>query len=288
MLTLLKRQMETVIKSFGDRTRSCTYAILSHMFKDSKEAHSTVSDMASSSALIPFVRGRVSKPSGLIPDYSSRHLVEFYAGQYPNKPPVTTNRIINDADTPLSQYACFYDHVLLNGRRVTPLDRSLRNNAGSSLIKVKWDRQYHSGELLSIFDHQQFHDEPASLFAEVRWMVPLHDIPFEEDYWEELCVFIFSLVLYLSFCPVRSSQLSSSKGPSMQVAATIPRLQLFLSTPSFASSLVELLTASNRLSGSQRQWHGFVFSHSVSIVHDHSNHRHFYKVPLPGDETETV
>lgn len=83
-------------------------------------------------------------------------------------------------------YACFYEHVLLNGRRVTPLDRSLRDNAGSSLIKVKWDGQYHSGELLSVFDHQQFHDEPASLFAEVRWMVPLHEIPFEEDYWEEL------------------------------------------------------------------------------------------------------
>ena len=265
MLTQLERQMETVIRSFGDRTRSCTHAILSHMFKDSKEAHSTVSDMASASELIPFVRGRASKPCGAIPDFSSRHLINFYAGRYPNKPPITTNRIINDADVPLSKFACFYDHMLLNGRRVTPLDCSLRDNAGSSLIKVKWDGQYCSGELLSVFDHQQFHDEPASLFAEVRWMVPLNEIPFEEDYWEELCVLICFLVLYSSFFPVRSSLLSSSKGPSTQVTATISPLQSFLSTLLFVSSLVEQSIALNRLSGSQRRWHEFVLSFSMLI-----------------------
>ena len=81
--------------------------------------------------------GNVSKPYGAIPEASVRALVDFYNSRYPNEPPVSAAGLLTDGDVLLSRFARYYDHVLLGGRRVTPLECSQCSNASSSLVKVK-------------------------------------------------------------------------------------------------------------------------------------------------------
>ena len=82
----------------------------------------------------------------------------------------------------LSATGQFYNYALLNGRRITPLSRSKRRKAGSSIVRVRWNGEVYGGEVASIFHHFQRGTE-APLFAEIHWMIPLESMPIECDPW---------------------------------------------------------------------------------------------------------
>lgn len=89
----------------------------------------------------------------------------------------------------LTSRARFYQYVTLNGRRITPVSRSLRNSAGSSIVRASWDGRIYSGEVLSVFDHLQT-GLPATfaspLFAHIRWMKSTEDNVLDDDVWSPL------------------------------------------------------------------------------------------------------
>ena len=89
----------------------------------------------------------------------------------------------------LSTKAKFYQHVALNGRRVTPVSRTLRNCAGSSIVRANINGRIYAGEVLAFFDHLQsglpYATRPP-LFAQMRWMKKTEDFPLREDFWQQL------------------------------------------------------------------------------------------------------
>lgn len=89
----------------------------------------------------------------------------------------------------LASRARFYQHVTLNGRRITPVSRSLRNSAGSSIVRVSWAGHIYAGEVLAVFDHLQTGLPPTStppLFAHMRWMKKVEEDILDEDVWSLL------------------------------------------------------------------------------------------------------
>ena len=89
----------------------------------------------------------------------------------------------------LSSKAKFYQHITLNGRRITPISRSRRASAGSSIVRAHWNDCIYAGEVLAAFDHVQagFPAEGSPpLFVHMRWMKRVEDTVFEEDYWAGL------------------------------------------------------------------------------------------------------
>ena len=122
------------------------------------------------------VLGPVSEAIGYINDYTCAALYACYNQLnkrvwYPldrHKP--RNAPILNDTAT-------FYDYALLNGRRITPLSRSLRNSAGSCVVQFKWQGETHAGEVLNIFQHMQRDIPNTPIFAEIRWMKRLHVSP---------------------------------------------------------------------------------------------------------------
>lgn len=87
----------------------------------------------------------------------------------------------------LNDFALYYQFALLDGRRITPLARSTRDSAGSSLVKVNYRHESFYGEVINIFSHTQ--PEIANgtrLLAELRWMIELPLVPVEDDPWSEL------------------------------------------------------------------------------------------------------
>ncbi|KAG1746276.1 hypothetical protein EDD22DRAFT_746332, partial [Suillus occidentalis] len=86
----------------------------------------------------------------------------------------------------LNDFALYYQFALLDGCRITPLARSTRESAGSSLAKVKYMDESFYGEVINIFSHMQ--PEIANgtwLLAELRYMIELPLMPVEDDPWSE-------------------------------------------------------------------------------------------------------
>ena len=89
----------------------------------------------------------------------------------------------------LSSKAKFYQHITLNGRRITPISRSCRASAGSSIVRAHWNDCIYAGEVLAFFDHLQSGLPSATrppLFAQMRWMKKTEDFPLREDFWQQL------------------------------------------------------------------------------------------------------
>jgi len=87
--------------------------------------------------------------------------------------------------------------------------RSQRENAGSYIIKYIWRDDYHAGEVINIFHHQQTGILDESLFTEVRWMKHLSISPLAGgDPWEDLYVVSsHRIVLLMLSSTARSSKL---------------------------------------------------------------------------------
>lgn len=77
----------------------------------------------------------------------------------------------------------FYEHALLDHRRIVPTTRTRRRTAGSSLVKVTWREQMFAGIVESIFHHDQPRIEDGILWAEIRWMKHLDVVPAANDPW---------------------------------------------------------------------------------------------------------
>lgn len=77
----------------------------------------------------------------------------------------------------------FYEHVLLDHRRIIPTTRTRRRTAGSSLVKVTWHGDMFAGVVESVFHHDQPKIEDGTLWAEIRWMKHLEVVPAADDPW---------------------------------------------------------------------------------------------------------
>jgi hypothetical protein len=101
---------------------------------------------------------------------------------------------LNDRHRPTGSHilvdsAIYYEYFNLDGHRITPLDRSLRSTAGSSIVKVVYDDQTYGAEIISLFSHSQRgipDAEQPPLYAEVRWMIELDISPTVDDPWSDL------------------------------------------------------------------------------------------------------
>lgn len=120
--------------------------------------------------------GAVANPTGSLSDNARAALYNRYnqvtkAIYYP------LDRHIPHGAFILNSCAQFYNYALLDGRRITPLSRSLRNSAGSSIIQSIWNDTTYAGEVLNIFHHPQKGVARSILFAEIRWMKKLDLCP---------------------------------------------------------------------------------------------------------------
>ncbi|KAJ7017493.1 hypothetical protein C8F04DRAFT_873540, partial [Mycena alexandri] len=72
----------------------------------------------------------------------------------------------------LSSYADIYNYALLDGRRITPTDRSRRNTAGSSIIQAWFNNEACGGEVVAILCHRQpgIPSSENTLLLMVMWM----------------------------------------------------------------------------------------------------------------------
>jgi hypothetical protein len=85
----------------------------------------------------------------------------------------------------LRSSATYYEYILLDGRRISPLQRTLRKTAGSSIVKVVIAGQRFCGVVRSFFRHDQplIHDD--TLWAEMDWMEDQDLSPVEDDPWSD-------------------------------------------------------------------------------------------------------
>lgn len=77
----------------------------------------------------------------------------------------------------------FYEYALLDGWRITPITRTRRRTAGSSLVKIVWEGKTFAGVVETIFRHDQPGIMEDRVWTEIRWMKHLDLIPAEDDPW---------------------------------------------------------------------------------------------------------
>ena len=82
----------------------------------------------------------------------------------------------------------FYEHALLDGRRITPTTRTRRKTAGLCLVKVIWQAKMFAGIVENIFRHDQPGILDTTIWAEMRWMKYLDLTPVEGDPWSIVSV----------------------------------------------------------------------------------------------------
>jgi hypothetical protein len=85
----------------------------------------------------------------------------------------------------LKTSATFFEYILLEGRRITPLQRTLRKSAGSSIVKANIDSKRYCGLVLSFFRHDQPGIFDNTIWAELIWMEEQDLSPVEDDPWSE-------------------------------------------------------------------------------------------------------
>jgi hypothetical protein len=83
----------------------------------------------------------------------------------------------------LRNSARFYDYILLDGRRITPMQRTLRKTVGSSILKVILHGQSFCGLVQSFFRHKQRHINNDTLWAKMIWMEYQDLLPIQDDPW---------------------------------------------------------------------------------------------------------
>ncbi|KAG1731011.1 hypothetical protein EDB19DRAFT_1641004 [Suillus lakei] len=126
--------------------------------------------------------------AALFAQYNSTQLFSVHYPLDPNPCPGSSQ---------LQEFALFHDFALLDGRRITPLSKSTRESAGSSIVKVSFGEDFWYGEVVNIFSHAQHgFVNGTQLLAEFRWMKELPLSPVDDDPWSaypELDVKCFAL-----------------------------------------------------------------------------------------------
>ncbi|KII89950.1 hypothetical protein PLICRDRAFT_571418 [Plicaturopsis crispa FD-325 SS-3] len=161
-------------------------AILSHIISDKVEAHGTVAGAVNDElSLFRVQPGPVVKSISTLSQEARLGLHVYYNQTTPGR----VHYALEARQTPhsrrLLESAEFFDWALLDGRRITPTSRTLRNSAGSSIVKVIYDGEPFSGEVRSIFRHNQPGIADTTVFAEVEWMKLLDLSPVEDDPWSQ-------------------------------------------------------------------------------------------------------
>ncbi|KIJ09289.1 hypothetical protein PAXINDRAFT_87673 [Paxillus involutus ATCC 200175] len=180
-------------------------ALLERMINDHQEALGTVQDAATereSDELNSYLSIQPG-PSVLTPQrLSDDARVALYHHYNRQEKKVHYALEINHPHTSsqLNDFALFYQFVLLDGRRLTPLSKTTRESARSSLVKVLINDKSYYGEVINIFSHTQAGlSDGTQLLAEFRWMIELPLSPVEGDPWSEfpeLDVMCFKLKEY--------------------------------------------------------------------------------------------
>ena len=135
---------------------------------------------------MPYARGPALKGIGEVANELQADLLQFYNTGTQVRVCSPLARNIPEGCEILSVRARFYQYVSLNGQRITPVTRTLRNSAGSSIVRASINGRTFAGEVLSIFDHLQTGLPSSHLFAHVRWMKDIEDSPLDEDVWSPL------------------------------------------------------------------------------------------------------
>ncbi|KAJ7927125.1 hypothetical protein B0H13DRAFT_1570346, partial [Mycena leptocephala] len=85
--------------------------------------------------------------------------------------------------TALILHADSYDYALLDGRRITPTRRSMRNTLGSSIMQAKFGNDTCAGAIRAILLHRQpgVPESGDTLLAMVAWMKESEFSPLDDD-----------------------------------------------------------------------------------------------------------
>ncbi|KAJ7923894.1 hypothetical protein B0H13DRAFT_1448180, partial [Mycena leptocephala] len=72
----------------------------------------------------------------------------------------------------LLPFVDFFNHALLDGKRLTPTTRSRRNTAGSSLIQARYRGEAYAGEVRHILRHHQtgVSESRDTILVHISWM----------------------------------------------------------------------------------------------------------------------
>lgn len=118
-----------------------------------------------------------------------RALLKFYERRYPDW--YVISRGSSDASAYrrpnfLHDTAVFYDHIMLDGRRIVPcLDTY---NAPNSIIQACFRNNRRNvkyvGQVVSIFQHQQKRNGPLETLFFVRWFRPFRRGIFNSIKWD--------------------------------------------------------------------------------------------------------
>jgi hypothetical protein len=86
----------------------------------------------------------------------------------------------------LKTSATFFDYILLNGRRIVPVQRTLRKSAGSSIVKAIIHGKKYCGTVHSFFRHDQPDIFDGTIWAELAWMEEQDLSAVNDDPWSDL------------------------------------------------------------------------------------------------------
>ncbi|KAL4259480.1 hypothetical protein AB1N83_007669 [Pleurotus pulmonarius] len=161
-------------------------SIMTRLMSVNGEALGTIADAAQMATAMHVGIGPITHSSTRLSDKCRAALYNHYNTGFPqvhypldlHPPPGTVM---------LSPKAQFYEWATIDGRRITPIDHSLRDTAGSSIVQVVQpeDGKTYGGQLNRIFHHIQPSINDDTLWAEIDWMIPSEFTPLEDDIWHE-------------------------------------------------------------------------------------------------------
>lgn len=105
-------------------------------------------------------------------------LMKYYQRRHPDWCVIARSDSRNDGHLIyLHKDAVFFDHLVLNGRRIVPSYDAYK--APNSIIQSCFRNRGRSakfvGQVVSIFQHQQQQTGPLKTLVQVRWFKPLRD-----------------------------------------------------------------------------------------------------------------
>ncbi|KIJ57838.1 hypothetical protein HYDPIDRAFT_171515, partial [Hydnomerulius pinastri MD-312] len=172
---------------------SVTKTLLERLIGDQNEASGTIQDAATEirfDDLNSYLRIQPG-PSMLAPQRVSDQLRVALYMHYNSMRPHSVHYALESTPRPgstqLNDFGLYYQYALLDGRRITPLSRTNRESAGSSIVKGMIEDKTYYGEVINIFSHRQLGvTDGMQLLAEMRWMIELPLSPVENDPWSDL------------------------------------------------------------------------------------------------------
>ncbi|KAF8840021.1 hypothetical protein BDN67DRAFT_693654 [Paxillus ammoniavirescens] len=115
--------------------------ILQRMINDSQEASGTVQDAATETAVDELTSYLHVQPGPTVSSLqrlsdAARVALHVHYNQHQHSVHYALESNPAPQSTQLNDFAFCYQFALLDGRRITPLSRTLRGSAGSSIVKV--------------------------------------------------------------------------------------------------------------------------------------------------------